>query len=149
MYLIATILILITSILLILIVLVQESKGGGLSANFTSSNQVMGVRKTTDFLEKATWTLAIALLVLSLVASMSIPSPGEGQQESAVKDQVEQNVNRTSVPNYPSEGQQGQGGNQPAQQQGQPSQQGQPQQQGQPSQQGEPQNQPLQEQPSE
>jgi preprotein translocase subunit SecG len=52
---------------------VQNSKGGGLASNFASSNQVMGVRKTADFLEKATWTLAISLLVLSLLASLTIP----------------------------------------------------------------------------
>ena len=74
MYLFISILILITCILLALIVLVQNSKGGGLAANFSSQNQIMGVRKTGDFLEKATWTLAIALLVLSLA---SVPSIGK------------------------------------------------------------------------
>jgi len=69
MYLLISVLIIIASVLLILIVLVQNSKGGGLASNFASSNQVMGVRKTADFLEKATWTLAISLLVLSLLAS--------------------------------------------------------------------------------
>ena len=53
-----SILIFIAAILLILIVLVQNPKGG-LAANFSSSNQVMGVRRTSDFLEKATWTLGI------------------------------------------------------------------------------------------
>lgn len=62
------VLIFIISILLILVVLVQNPKGG-LASNFSSSNQVMGVRKTTDFLEKATWTLGIALLVLSIASS--------------------------------------------------------------------------------
>ncbi len=42
----------------IMIVLVQNSKGGGLAANFTSTGQSMGIRKTADFLEKSTWTLA-------------------------------------------------------------------------------------------
>lgn len=54
MYVFISILILIASILLILIVLIQNSKGGGLASGFSSSNQIMGVRKTTDFLEKAT-----------------------------------------------------------------------------------------------
>ena len=58
MYVFISILILIASILLILIVLIQNSKGGGLASGFSSSNQIMGVRKTTDFLEKATWGLA-------------------------------------------------------------------------------------------
>ena len=59
MYIAVSILIFIVCALLILIVLVQNSKGGGLSSSFASSNQIMGVRKTTDFLEKATWTLEI------------------------------------------------------------------------------------------
>lgn len=66
---IISILIILVSILLILVVLIQNSKGGGLASNFASSNQVMGVRKTADFLEKTTWTLAIALLALSLLAA--------------------------------------------------------------------------------
>lgn len=65
---IISVLILIIAILLILVVLVQNPKGG-LASNFSSSNQVMGVRKTTDFIEKATWTLAISLVVLSIISA--------------------------------------------------------------------------------
>ena len=68
-----SVLILITCILLVMIVLVQNAKGGGLASNFSSSNQVMGVRKTTDFLEKTTWTLAIVLLLLTLSSTFVIP----------------------------------------------------------------------------
>ena len=66
MYTVFAILIIITSVLLVLIVLVQNPKGGGLSSSFGggAGNQIMGAKKTTDFLEKATWTLAIALIVL-------------------------------------------------------------------------------------
>jgi preprotein translocase subunit SecG len=64
-----SILIIIVCALLILIVLVQNSKGGGLSSSFASNNQIMGVRKTADFLEKATWGFAITLFVLSLLAT--------------------------------------------------------------------------------
>ena len=73
MYIAVSILIFIVCALLILIVLVQNSKGGGLSSSFASSNQIMGVRKTTDFLEKATWTLAGAMLVLCIVSAMVLP----------------------------------------------------------------------------
>lgn len=66
MYILFTILIVIASILLTLLVLVQNSKGGGLASGFASSNQVLGVRKTTDFLEKATWTLVAVVLLLSV-----------------------------------------------------------------------------------
>ena len=53
MYSLVSVLIIIACILLILVVLVQNSKGGGLASNFSASSQVMGVRKTADFLEKA------------------------------------------------------------------------------------------------
>ncbi len=65
LYIIA-VLIFIVSILMIIVVLAQNSKGGGLTSTFSGGNQVMGVKRTTDFMEKATWTLAVALLVLSL-----------------------------------------------------------------------------------
>jgi len=69
------ILISITSNLLILVILVQNPKGGGLSSSFGggAGNQVMGAKKTTDFLEKATWILAIALISLSLLSNFAIP----------------------------------------------------------------------------
>ena len=73
MYTLVVILILIVSVLLGLIVLVQNSKGGGLVSNFGGANQMMGVRQTTDFLEKATWTLAGILVVLCLISSITIP----------------------------------------------------------------------------
>jgi preprotein translocase subunit SecG len=66
----------IACILLILVVLVQDSKGGGLSSSFGASNQILGVRKTTDFLERATWILAISLLVLSLASAYFSNSAG-------------------------------------------------------------------------
>jgi preprotein translocase subunit SecG len=71
MFILISVLIFIVAILLILVILVQNPKGG-LASNFSSSNQVMGVRKTTDFLEKATWTLGIALLVFSVISSSLI-----------------------------------------------------------------------------
>ena len=64
-----TISIIIVCVLLILVVLVQNSKGGGISSNFSAANQIMGARRGTDFIEKATWTLAILLLVFSLLSS--------------------------------------------------------------------------------
>jgi preprotein translocase subunit SecG len=85
---IVSVLILIVCVLLILIVLVQNSKGGGLSSGFASNNQYMGVRKTSDFLEKATWGLAGLLLILSLASSPRSSSAVEGTAtgvESATK----------------------------------------------------------------
>ncbi len=71
-----TILIVIAAIALVLIVLVQNSKGGGLSAGFSSSNAIMGVRKTTDFLEKTTWGLAGFIMIMSIVCVMIRPKAG-------------------------------------------------------------------------
>ena len=68
-----TVLIVIAAIALVLIVLVQNSKGGGLSSGFSSSNAIMGVRKTTDFLEKATWGLAGFIMVMSIVCVVVRP----------------------------------------------------------------------------
>ena len=79
MYTVIAILIIVICILLTLIVLVQSSKGGGLASNFSGSNQFMGVRKTADFLEKSTWTLAIALLLFSLFSIFVIPRGGNVQ----------------------------------------------------------------------
>ncbi len=73
MYTLIIILVLLASVLMVGIVLIQESKGGGLASGFSSSNQIMGVRKTTDFLEKATWGLAIAMVVLSIISVAFAP----------------------------------------------------------------------------
>ena len=85
MYNFIVILILIVSVCLAIVVLVQNSKGGGLAANFSAPNQIMGVRKTTDFLEKLTWGLAVALVVLSLIATISIHS---GKKASVQKNAI-------------------------------------------------------------
>lgn len=85
-----TILILIAAILLILIVIVQNSKGGGLAAGFGESNKYMGVRKTTDFLEKATWTLAGAMVVLSIASSFFIKPQVQGNQGESFIEKSQQ-----------------------------------------------------------
>ena len=73
MYTLFIVLIVLASLLMIFIVLIQESKGGGLASNFSSSNAIMGVRKTTDFIEKATWGLAAAMVVFSIVCAYTAP----------------------------------------------------------------------------
>ncbi len=73
LYALFVILIVLASFLMIGIVLIQESKGGGLASNFSSSNNVLGVRKTTDFIEKATWSLAGFLVVCSVVCAYVAP----------------------------------------------------------------------------
>ena len=87
MFTLISVLIAMVCILLVMVVLVQNSKGGGLAANFGASNQIMGVRRTADFLEKATWTLASILLVLSILSSWVIEKP-----ESEAKSRLEQQI---------------------------------------------------------
>jgi preprotein translocase subunit SecG len=69
-----TVLIFIICILLGVIVLIQNPKGGGLGAGFGNVNQIGGVKRTADFLEKATWSLAIGLVVLCLISSWHLAS---------------------------------------------------------------------------
>lgn len=103
-YILISVLILIASVLLILVVLVQNSKGGGLASNFTGAGQHMGVRKTADFLEKSTWTLAIVMLTLSVVSIFVIPRDVEGvttqerQEIENLKNQASDNQGTDFVP---------------------------------------------------
>ena len=98
MYVLVSILILICSVLLVFIVLVQNSKGGGLASGFSSSNQVLGVRKTTDFLEKATWILAGTVLLLCIGITALIPHE-RATTGSDVLDNISAPVN-TSLPDF-------------------------------------------------
>ena len=102
MYALVSVLIIIVCILLVLIVLVQNSKGGGLASNFSAANQIMGARRSADFLEKATWTLASALLVLSLLASITIPRAKEEGGKSKIEDQVQNLNDPGQLPSFPS-----------------------------------------------
>ena len=99
MYTLITILIVIVCVFLTLIVLVQNSKGGGLAANFSASNQIMGVRKTADFLEKATWTLAGSLIVLCMIAALVLPSSGVLSTNKSILDsQIENAADPAAMP---------------------------------------------------
>ena len=95
MYILLTILCVIAAVLLVLLVLVQNSKGGGLAAGFNSGNQVMGVRKTTDFLEKSTWTLVSLIVLMSIFAvGISKHTVVVDPNQSAITEQaVEANQN--------------------------------------------------------
>jgi preprotein translocase subunit SecG len=101
MYTLVIVLIFIVCVLLVLIVLVQNSKGGGLASNFQASNQIMGVRKTTDFLEKTTWILATALLFLAIMGSAFIPRNEAAGDRSMVQDQIQNVADPNQVPNFP------------------------------------------------
>lgn len=90
-----SVLVIIVCVLLILIVLIQNPKGG-LDSAFSTNNQVMGVRKTTDFLEKATWTMGIALVVLSIASASftssrnAINTDEEGGEQSKMIEQIDE-----------------------------------------------------------
>ena len=98
MYTILVILILVAAILMIGVVLIQESKGGGLSSSFASYNQIGGVRKTTDFIEKATWTLALAMVIISVGCAYVAP---QASTDSSVMEGVENTAtNPNNLPGF-------------------------------------------------
>lgn len=70
-----TILIILACILLVLVVLMQNPKGGGLSTDFGSAQQLGGVQKTADFVEKATWSLAGFIAVMSIIMTLMHSTP--------------------------------------------------------------------------
>ena len=80
------ILIALASVLMCIIVLIQESKGGGLAAAYSNNNQILGAPKTTNFIEKATWGLAAALIVLSVISVSFLP--GSGSNDSVMQQQA-------------------------------------------------------------
>ena len=97
MYILITILIVIAAVLLILAVLIQNPKGGGLAANFSSSNQIMGVARTNEFIEKVTWGLAIAILVLALLSNMAKP----GDAIKSGNSVIQENIDNAPMPQAP------------------------------------------------
>ncbi|MEJ6583286.1 MAG: preprotein translocase subunit SecG [Crocinitomicaceae bacterium] len=82
-----SIIIMIASILLVFVVFIQNPKGGGLSSDFGSAQQLGGVQKTNDFIDKATWSLAGIVAVLSIVLTLRMKSPEPVVQEPT---QIEQ-----------------------------------------------------------
>ncbi len=85
-----SVLIIIVAALLALVVLAQNPKGGGLAAGFTGAQQIGGVQRTADFLEKSTWTLATALMVLCLIGGVSRSSSTAADGPGDEKIEVEQ-----------------------------------------------------------
>ncbi len=99
MYTFLEILIVIAAVLMILIVVIQESKGGGLASGFSASNQIMGVRKTTDIIEKLTWTLAALMVVFAVAISHVLPTGSSS--DSIMMQSVEQNAtNPNNIPGF-------------------------------------------------
>ena len=102
MYILITVLIVIAAILLTLLVLVQNSKGGGLAAGFASGNQVMGAPRTADFLEKATWTL-VALIVLFSIFAVGFNKGQQVETDDQSAIHVEETVPAQPAAELPAE----------------------------------------------
>ena len=96
MYTVLIVLIVIVALLLGLVVLMQNSKGGGVSSTFSASSQIMGVRKTADFLEKATWGLSIAIVFLCFLSSLWANSGDKEVEQQGSKAATAQSA--TSMP---------------------------------------------------
>ena len=95
------ILIILASAILGFIILVQSPKGGGLAGNVGGlSNQFMGVKRTADFIEKATWGLASAIVVLSILATMFI-NRNKGTESQTKIQNIENAIPADQVPSYP------------------------------------------------
>jgi preprotein translocase subunit SecG len=106
MYTLLSILIIVVCILLILVVLIQNPKGGGIAANFTAPNQIMGAKRSSDVVEKATWILAVVLIVFSLSSNFMRPS---GESESSTPEsRIKENIDNSSMPAAPAQPQQAQ-----------------------------------------
>ncbi|WP_026897128.1 preprotein translocase subunit SecG [Daejeonella oryzae] len=88
MYFALVILAIVVCVLLGLIILIQNPKGGGLSSGFSGSNNVMGVQRTGDFLEKGTWVLAVILMVLALLINVTIPRGGDVDENRDIQNQI-------------------------------------------------------------
>ena len=96
MYLLFFGLIVVAALLMCFVVLIQNSKGGGLASSFASSNQIMGVRKTTDFIEKLTWGLAGFMVVISIACAYVLPTASSESSvimEQAVKESATNPLN--------------------------------------------------------
>ena len=94
---ILTILILIASVLLVIVVLLQSGKDGGLASNFIAGNQTFGVRQTADLLEKVSWGLVAFIIVLSIVTSFTTGTTGADMD---VTNRIE-NTATQSAPEFP------------------------------------------------
>jgi len=80
------ILTILASVLLVFVVLIQNPKGGGLSSGFSGSNNLMGVQRTGDILEKGTWVLVIVIMVLSLL--INVTAPGASSNGNDLQHQI-------------------------------------------------------------
>ena len=102
LYITISVIIVVASVLLTLIVLVQNSKGGGLAANFAAGNTTFGVRQTADFLEKTTWVLAAVVLVLCVAATFFTPRASKVASDG-IENQIQQSAPAAAEPEFPAD----------------------------------------------
>lgn len=91
----------VAALLMIGIVLVQNPKGGGLAANFSSSNQIFGVQRTTEGVEKLTWIFALIILLVSLAASSyngSVTGGSAGSSDPKMQELIDAKPPKPAVP---------------------------------------------------
>ncbi|HEY6160780.1 MAG TPA: preprotein translocase subunit SecG [Bacteroidia bacterium] len=97
-----SVLIIIVAVLLIIVVLIQNSKGGGIASNFASSTQVVGVKRSAEIIEKITWFLASALIVLSLAtAAVGSGSSAPENPDAVIKNATAPAPNTTGATGAP------------------------------------------------
>lgn len=101
MYIVLIVITIIVCTFLGLIVLIQNPKGGGLTSNFSSQSQLMGVQKTGDFLEKGTWILVISLMVLSLLINVAVKGGYSGSADSPYQEQLEKSLKAPATTTTP------------------------------------------------
>ncbi len=106
LFIILTVIALIASVLLTIVVLLQNSKGGGLASNFTAGNQTFGVRQTADILEKITWGLVVIIFVITIVASFTTGKSGKGGDDITgdIENYATEQVPEFETPSAPAEG---------------------------------------------
>ncbi len=100
MYKLFVILGIIASILLILIVLIQNPKGG-FSSNFINANQFGGVAQTNKFLVRSTWTLAVVVFIFTLLATITLPHRQVETEQSDIYEYLRTNASSTTPPTLP------------------------------------------------
>ena len=91
----------IVAALMIIIVLIQNPKGGGLASNFSSSNQLFGVQRTTEGVEKMTWIFAALILFVSLVASSYNGAPAAKGSANAKDDKMQELIDAPPAKSAP------------------------------------------------
>lgn len=101
MYYLFVALIILACALLVFVVLIQNPKGGGLASNFAGSNNLMGVKRTGDILEKGTWILVIAIMVISLLINVTIPGSSTSSGGSQLQDQIQAPSMPSTIPTAP------------------------------------------------